>query len=110
MPIGMKNASATFQRMMCLLLNDLRGCEVYIDDVIIYSTTWEERLGIMRKFFLSFGAIESIGETILQCSVLTIKPPGQPGNKKGSRRTTTTTTSTTITRSSSSHNNNNNNN
>ena len=52
MPFGMKNASATFQRMMRLLLNDQRGCEVYIDDVIIYSKTWKEHLGIMRKFFL----------------------------------------------------------
>ena len=50
--LGMKNASATFQRMMRLLLNDLRGCEVYINDLIIYSTTWEEHLGIMRKSFL----------------------------------------------------------
>ena len=39
MPFGMKNASVTFQRMMCLLLNDLRSCEVEIDYVIIYSTT-----------------------------------------------------------------------
>ena len=50
MPFGMKNASATFQRIMCLL-NNLRGCKVYID-MNIYSTTLEDYLGTMRKFFL----------------------------------------------------------
>ena len=40
MPFGMKNASAKFQRMMHLLLNDLRGCEVNINDMIIYSKTF----------------------------------------------------------------------
>ena len=51
MPFGMKNAPATFQRMIHSLLHGLQGCEAYIDDAIIYSDTWEEHLQIMRKFF-----------------------------------------------------------
>ena len=50
MPIGMKNAPATFQRMIHSLLHHLEGCETYIDDVIIYSNTWDDHLRIMRKF------------------------------------------------------------
>ena len=33
MPFGMKNASATFQRMVNKLVRDIDGCEGYIDDV-----------------------------------------------------------------------------
>lgn len=47
MPFGMTNAAATFQRMIHSLLQDLEGCEAYIDDVIIYSKTWDEHLRIM---------------------------------------------------------------
>ncbi|KAK3092929.1 hypothetical protein FSP39_008989 [Pinctada imbricata] len=47
MPFGMKNAPATFQRMIHSLLNHLEGCEAYI----IYSDTWNDHLRIMRTFF-----------------------------------------------------------
>ena len=30
---------------------DLEGCQAYIDNVIIYSDTWEEHLRIIREFF-----------------------------------------------------------
>ncbi len=44
MPFGMKNASATFQRLMNDLTSDLVGCVAYIDDLIVYSDTWKEHL------------------------------------------------------------------
>ena len=51
MPFGMKNSPATFQRLINRLIADIDGCEAYIDDVIIYSDTWETHLTIMCKLF-----------------------------------------------------------
>ena len=52
MPFGMKNASATFQRMINHLLCDLDHCEAYIDDVIVHSNSFEEHLSHIRALFV----------------------------------------------------------
>ena len=44
MPFGMKNAPATFQRMVNKLVRDIDGCEGYIDDVVIYSDNWSDHI------------------------------------------------------------------
>jgi len=47
MPFGIKNAPSHFQKMMDILFGDyirLGWMMVYIDDIIIYSSTWEEHL------------------------------------------------------------------
>ena len=41
MAFGMKNAPATFQRVMNQVLFDVPLCEAYLDDVIIYTETWD---------------------------------------------------------------------
>jgi len=51
MPFGMKNAPSTFQRMMNNLTRSLTGCVVYVDDVVIYSDTFQEHLERTRAFF-----------------------------------------------------------
>ena len=50
MPFGYRNAPATFQRPNTLTA-DLEGCVVYIDDVIIYSDTWEDHLIRTKALF-----------------------------------------------------------
>ena len=46
MPFGLCNAPSTFQRMMELILRGLqwKTCLVYLDDVIVFSTSFQEHL------------------------------------------------------------------
>ena len=50
MPFGMKNAPATFQRMIHRVIDGLEGCEGYIDDIIVFSDTWEQHLQRVKAF------------------------------------------------------------
>ena len=51
MPFGMKNAPATFQRMVYMLVRDIDGCEGYIDDVVIFSDNWSDHICQIKHFF-----------------------------------------------------------
>ena len=53
MAMGLCNAPATFQRTMNFVLRDVLGKKalVYLDDIIIYSKTWEDHLNDLREVF-----------------------------------------------------------
>ena len=53
MPFGLKNASATYQRVATTLLHDLihKEVEVYVDDMIVKSKDREGHITALRKFF-----------------------------------------------------------
>ena len=53
MPFGMKNAPATFQRLINGVLSGLYGCEAYIDDVVVCNT-WEQHLLQIRSLMYRF--------------------------------------------------------
>ena len=42
MPFGLRNAPPTFQRFMDYVIRGLKNTFVYIDDVIVYTNTYEE--------------------------------------------------------------------
>ena len=53
MPMGLVNASYTFQKMMQLVLSGLQWqiCMVYLDDVIVYSKSFSQHLRNLRSVF-----------------------------------------------------------
>lgn len=51
MSFGLRNAPATFQRLMNRVVAGLVGCAVYLDDVVVYSDTWEEHVERIRALF-----------------------------------------------------------
>ena len=65
MPFGLTNAPATFQRLMenCLGEMHLNWCIIYLDDVIIFSSTPEEHIerlrGVLQKAKGSWTKVEA---------------------------------------------------
>lgn len=53
MPFGLKNAPATFQRVMDNVLRGMvnKTCLVYMDDIIVFSTSLQEHLVNLKKVF-----------------------------------------------------------
>ena len=51
MPYGLKNAPATFQRLMNQVTQGIPGCVVYIDDILLFSQTWESHLEQIALLF-----------------------------------------------------------
>ena len=54
MPFGMKNLSASFQRLINMVTSGLPGCKAYIDDAILYNDEWKQHLQNIRSFFDRF--------------------------------------------------------
>ena len=53
LPFGMKNAPACFQRLMNQITSGLNNVVTYIDDVVVYSDTWESHTEHIRALFAS---------------------------------------------------------
>jgi hypothetical protein len=53
MPFGLKNAPATFQRVMDTVLKKLqeKNCFVYMDDIIVFSTSLQEHISNSKLIF-----------------------------------------------------------
>ena len=48
MPFGQKGAPTTFQRLMDCVIHSLNFVAAYLDDLIIFSESWEEHLTHIR--------------------------------------------------------------
>lgn len=50
-PFGMKNSGCTFQRFMDKIVTDLENTKVYVDDLLVFSTDWDEHVKNIRALF-----------------------------------------------------------
>ena len=53
MPFGLKNAPATFQRLMNSVLTGLQGlrCLIYLDDIVIFARDLQDHTVKLREIF-----------------------------------------------------------
>lgn len=51
MVFGMCNAPATFQRLVNSVLSGLSNCNAYLDDLIVYTHSWEEHVQVLEQVF-----------------------------------------------------------
>lgn len=51
MPFDMRNALATFQRLMNMVLAGLSGCEAHLDDIVVCSDSWVKHIQQLHAVF-----------------------------------------------------------
>uniref|UniRef100_A0A1A8HXS3 Gypsy retrotransposon integrase-like protein 1 n=1 Tax=Nothobranchius kuhntae TaxID=321403 RepID=A0A1A8HXS3_NOTKU len=51
MPFGMKNAPATFQRLINTVTAGLDCCSAYLDDLVVHTTSWEDHMKTLTELF-----------------------------------------------------------
>ncbi|XP_068208700.1 uncharacterized protein [Palaemon carinicauda] len=89
MPFGMRNAASTFQRMMWMITNGLKGCVVYLDDIIIFSDNWKDHVDRIRALF---HAIADAGLHTASFAFTTISHPHHQPTKVPGRQDRVTVT------------------
>ncbi len=47
----MKDSGSSFQRLMNRVLKGLKECSVYIDDILLYTESWEEHVQLLEEVF-----------------------------------------------------------
>ena len=110
MPFGLRNGPAVFQRLMDKILHqDLEYSRVYIDDIVIFSQSWEQHCLHLSKVLERLRAAgltanrskcqwgqqkfeflgHMVGEGLVspsECKILALKEFQQPSTKKGIRQ------------------------
>ena len=65
MPFGLVNDTSTFKRLMDIVLDGLQHmCSAYVDDIIVYSWSWEEHL---KDIDTVLGRLKKVGLTAKPC-------------------------------------------
>ncbi len=75
MPFGLMNAPVTFQRLMECVLAGLTPaeCLIYLDDIIVFSATFEEHLVRLRQVF---ERLQKAGFQLKPCKQMSFLPAG----------------------------------
>jgi hypothetical protein len=80
MPFSLVNVPATFNRLMRKLLSGMNGVDNYIDDIMVFTDTWEEHLNVLTglltrlcnagltakpsKCFIAYTELDCLGHVI----------------------------------------------
>uniref|UniRef100_A0A1A8MG90 ribonuclease H n=1 Tax=Nothobranchius pienaari TaxID=704102 RepID=A0A1A8MG90_9TELE len=56
MPFGMRNAPATFQRLINKVTAGLTNCSAYLDDIVIHTSSWKEHIATLTELFKRLAA------------------------------------------------------
>uniref|UniRef100_A0A1A8I1B8 Gypsy retrotransposon integrase-like protein 1 n=1 Tax=Nothobranchius kuhntae TaxID=321403 RepID=A0A1A8I1B8_NOTKU len=51
LPFGLRNAPATFQRLVNQVLSDIPHCSAYLDDIVVYTNSWDLHIQILERVF-----------------------------------------------------------
>lgn len=51
MAFGLRNAPATFQRLVNKVMADVPNCSAYLDDLVVYTSTWPEHVSVLSMVF-----------------------------------------------------------
>ncbi len=51
MAFGLRNAPATFQRLMNRVLSGIPNCDAYLDNIVVYTSDWNEHLKMLCMVF-----------------------------------------------------------
>lgn len=66
MAFGLRNAPATFQCMMLIVLGTIPNCNVYLDDVVVYTDDWTSHMFILAEVFQRLAAA-SLTLNLVKC-------------------------------------------
>ena len=68
MPFGLKNAPATFQRLMDIVLKGTTDfCRWYIDDISIFSLTWDTHIEHLRTVLIRLQSSSGLTLKLPKC-------------------------------------------
>ncbi|KAG7500990.1 hypothetical protein JOB18_036574 [Solea senegalensis] len=93
MAFGMRNAPATFQRLVNLVLKGVADCEAYLDDIVIYSSTWSRHIAQVEEVFGRLAAanltvnLAKCNSVCVQCQLSSSLPEGCPSGSLSSALT-----------------------
>ncbi len=75
MTFRLRNAPATFQHLVNIVLHDVPNCNMYLDDLVLYSLNWTEHVCLLRKVFYTFTSLlsPSLMSGLLRVSMLSIQ-------------------------------------
>ena len=69
MPFGLRNAPVTFSRLMGYVFRNLKGVQIYLDDIIVATSTLEEHFQLLEEVLHRLGA-SGLKLRLMKCKFL----------------------------------------